>query len=76
MRSGYILFALLVHSTAFTHGRRVAEPRSASVEMDEEAEETIRSFELSARDRQAVFGDTSELAFGPSFKNGQQLILI
>jgi hypothetical protein len=69
MRSEYILFALLVHFTALTTGSRVAEHRPSPVEMDEEAEETIRGFELSPRDKQAVFGDTSELAYLVSCKN-------
>jgi hypothetical protein len=76
MRSEYILLALLVHFTAFTSGRRVAERRPSPVEMDEEAEETIRGFELSPRDRQAVFGDTSELTFCSSPKYEPQLIPI
>lgn len=61
MRSPYILFGLLVHLTAATNGRRVAESRPSPQIVEEDYDETIRSLKLSSTERKEVFGDTSEL---------------
>lgn len=63
MRSTYILLGLLVHLTAATNGRRVAENRPSSQVVEEDYDETIRSLKLSSTERKEVFGDTSELLY-------------
>jgi len=62
MRSEYLLLSLLAPIGSFA--RRGRDPDyipSPSLVSEEEAIDTIRSFELSSREVQAVFGDTGKL---------------
>jgi hypothetical protein len=63
MRTGYLLLSLLAPLSSFAgRGRKSDYTPIPPLVSEEDAEETIQSFDLSSRDRQAVFGDISKLA--------------
>ena len=69
MRSEYLLLSLLAPINSFA--RRGRDPDyipSPPLVSEEDAEATIRSFDLSSRDVQAVFGDTGKLSL-PSLED-------
>lgn len=62
MRSRYLLLSLLAPTNALAGRGRPSDYISTSpLVSKEDAEDTIHSFELSPRERNAVFGDTSKL---------------
>ena len=66
MRLELLLLSILAPINSFAHrGRDLDYIPSPPLVSEEEAEDTLNSFELSARDRQAVFGDTSKLTLSP-----------
>lgn len=66
MRSALLLLSLLAPINSLARrGRDLDYIPSPPLVSEDEAEDTLNSFELSAKDRQAVFGDTSKLTLSP-----------
>jgi hypothetical protein len=62
MRSEYLLLSLLAPIDSFARrGRDPDYKPSPPLVSEEEVEEAIQSFDMSPRERQAVFGDTGKL---------------
>jgi hypothetical protein len=67
MRSKYLLLAVLAPISSFARkGRDPEYIPSPPLVSEEDAEDTIQSFDMSPREIQAVFGDTGKLSPSPT----------